>query len=226
MTFVGTTGRKDGIWWPRPRESAVIRELSNVEQSNDRLRNVGLNDLFCFPISFPYTFYRNIFDCNANGVPLQPLRDIAVVSGKTARFECIAQGEPVDEVTWSCDGHVLENSDCYQTQYRNGVCRLTIPKAYKCEYPRPSPLPPPVTISSQIHRGTNKNLIVSSFVIIVGIVVGFQLTPGRTRAPFPIAWAPAARRPTYRCQVSLARSFNAKHEIRLFGLVLLSLRNK
>lgn len=64
---------------------------------------------------------------------LQPLKDIAVVSGKTARFECIVQGEPVNDVVWSCNGHVLENSDCYQTQYRNGVCRLTIPRAYQCE---------------------------------------------------------------------------------------------
>lgn len=65
---------------------------------------------------------------------LQPLKDIAVVSGKTARFECIVQGEPVSDVIWSCNGQVLENSDCYQTQYRNGVCRLTIPRAYQCEY--------------------------------------------------------------------------------------------
>lgn len=90
-------------------------------------------------IFFFYRFYLNIFYYCVNDISLQPLRDIAVVSGKTARFECIAQGEPVDDVVWSCDGHVLENSDCYQTQYRNGVCRLTIPKAYKCEYPRPSP---------------------------------------------------------------------------------------
>lgn len=63
----------------------------------------------------------------------QPLKDIAVVSGKTARFECIVQGEPVSDITWSCNGLVLENSECYQAQYRNGVCRLTIPKTYKCE---------------------------------------------------------------------------------------------
>ncbi|XP_050062195.1 titin isoform X3 [Aphis gossypii] len=60
-----------------------------------------------------------------------PLKDIAVVSGKTARFECIVQGEPIDEIVWSCNGQVLENSDCYQAQYRNGVCRLTIPRTYQ-----------------------------------------------------------------------------------------------
>lgn len=65
---------------------------------------------------------------------LQPLKDIAVVSGKTARFECIAQAEPIGEVTWSCNGQGLENSDCYQMQYRNGVCRLTIPRAYHCKW--------------------------------------------------------------------------------------------
>ncbi|CAI6344104.1 unnamed protein product [Macrosiphum euphorbiae] len=60
-----------------------------------------------------------------------PLKDIAVVSGKTARFECIVQGEPVSEIVWSCNGQVLENSECYQAQYRNGVCRLTIPRTYQ-----------------------------------------------------------------------------------------------
>ncbi|KAL4132316.1 hypothetical protein QTP88_009488 [Uroleucon formosanum] len=60
-----------------------------------------------------------------------PLKDIAVVSGKTARFECIVQGEPISEIVWSCNGQVLENSECYQVQYRNGVCRLTIPRTYQ-----------------------------------------------------------------------------------------------
>jgi len=45
--------------------------------------------------------------------------------------------------------------------------------------------------------------------------------PDRTRAPYPITWGPAARRPTSECQVSLARSFNTKF---MYGLVLLSLR--
>ncbi|XP_050539074.1 muscle M-line assembly protein unc-89 isoform X2 [Daktulosphaira vitifoliae] len=62
---------------------------------------------------------------------MTPLKDIAVVSGKTARFECIVQGEPIENIVWMCNGQVLSNSDCYQMEYRNGVCKLLIPKAYQ-----------------------------------------------------------------------------------------------
>lgn len=65
---------------------------------------------------------------------LQPLRDIAVVSGQTARFECIVQSEPAPSILWSKNGRIIENSDDYQLQYRNGVCRLTIPQAYPGKY--------------------------------------------------------------------------------------------
>lgn len=37
---------------------------------------------------------------------LQPLRDIAVVSGQTARFECIVQAEPQPNILWSKDGRI------------------------------------------------------------------------------------------------------------------------
>lgn len=61
---------------------------------------------------------------------LQPLRDIAVVSGQTARFECIVQSEQQPTVLWSKNGRIIENSKDYQLHYRNGVCRLTIPQTY------------------------------------------------------------------------------------------------
>ncbi|XP_066996542.2 titin isoform X1 [Anabrus simplex] len=61
---------------------------------------------------------------------ITPLRDIAVVSGQTARFECIVQAEPPPNILWSKNGRIIENSQDYQIQYRNGVCRLTIPQAY------------------------------------------------------------------------------------------------
>ncbi|KAJ9596374.1 hypothetical protein L9F63_012602, partial [Diploptera punctata] len=61
---------------------------------------------------------------------ITPLRDIAVVSGQTARFECIVQAEPPPNILWSKNGRIIENSHNYQIHYRNGVCRLTIPQAY------------------------------------------------------------------------------------------------
>lgn len=60
----------------------------------------------------------------------QPLRDIAVVSGQTARFECIVQAEPQPNILWSKDGRIVENSSSYEIHYRNGVCRLTIVRAF------------------------------------------------------------------------------------------------
>nr|XP_033332552.1 uncharacterized protein LOC117223969 isoform X8 [Megalopta genalis] len=61
---------------------------------------------------------------------ITPLRDIAVVSGQTARFECIVQAEPQPNILWSKDGRIVENSSSYEIHYRNGVCRLTIVRAY------------------------------------------------------------------------------------------------
>ncbi|XP_034951171.1 uncharacterized protein [Chelonus insularis] len=57
---------------------------------------------------------------------ITPLRDIAVVSGQTARFECIVQAEPQPNILWTKDGRIVENSVNYEVYYRNGVCRLVI----------------------------------------------------------------------------------------------------
>ncbi|XP_031789486.1 uncharacterized protein LOC100679567 isoform X4 [Nasonia vitripennis] len=59
---------------------------------------------------------------------ITPLRDIAVVSGQTARFECIVQAEPQPNIIWSKDGRIVENSVNSDVYYRNGVCRLTLPR--------------------------------------------------------------------------------------------------
>lgn len=59
----------------------------------------------------------------------QPLRDIAVVSGQSARFECIVQAEPQPNILWSKNGRIVENSAKYEIYYRNGVCRLTLARA-------------------------------------------------------------------------------------------------
>ncbi|XP_072764140.1 uncharacterized protein [Anoplolepis gracilipes] len=61
---------------------------------------------------------------------ITPLKDIAVVSGQPARFECIVQAEPQPNILWSKDCRIVENSASYDIQYRNGVCRLTVIKAF------------------------------------------------------------------------------------------------
>jgi hypothetical protein len=61
---------------------------------------------------------------------ITPLRNIAVVSGQPAKFECIVQSEPPPNILWSKNGRIIENSNDYQLHYRNGVCRLTISQAY------------------------------------------------------------------------------------------------
>jgi titin len=61
---------------------------------------------------------------------ITPLRNIAVVSGQPAKFECIVQTEPPPNILWSKNGRIIEHSNDYQLHYRNGVCRLTISQAY------------------------------------------------------------------------------------------------
>lgn len=60
---------------------------------------------------------------------ITPLRDIAVVNGQSARFECIVQAEPPPNILWSKDGRILENSPKTQILFRNGVCRLAVANA-------------------------------------------------------------------------------------------------
>ncbi|XP_039306302.1 uncharacterized protein LOC105193639 isoform X2 [Solenopsis invicta] len=60
---------------------------------------------------------------------ITPLKDIAVVSGQSARFECIVQAEPQPNILWSKNRRIIENSENHDVQYRNGVCRLTILRA-------------------------------------------------------------------------------------------------
>lgn len=56
--------------------------------------------------------------------------------GGTARFECIVQAHPQPQVNWTHNGGQLDqaNSSRHVIEYRNGVCRLTLPQAYpgKC----------------------------------------------------------------------------------------------
>lgn len=59
------------------------------------------------------------------------MKDIAVVGGQTARFECIVQGDPTTVVFWMKNNEILEDSAKTIIEFRNGVCRLTIPQAYQ-----------------------------------------------------------------------------------------------
>lgn len=68
-----------------------------------------------------------------NAILRQPLKDIAVVCGQTARFECIVQCDPHPYVEWYKDDVRLSNDMKYFIEFRNGVCRLTIPNAQKCK---------------------------------------------------------------------------------------------
>ncbi|CAH1395285.1 unnamed protein product [Nezara viridula] len=60
---------------------------------------------------------------------ITPLRDIAVVSGGSARFECIVEANPQPTITWSKAG-VTHLGPGAAPAYRNGVCRLDIPRTY------------------------------------------------------------------------------------------------
>ncbi|XP_030240178.1 uncharacterized protein LOC108650825 isoform X6 [Drosophila navojoa] len=61
---------------------------------------------------------------------ITPLKDIAVGVGGTARFECIVQAHPQPQVNWTHNGGHLAQSSRHIIEYRNGVCRLTLPQAY------------------------------------------------------------------------------------------------
>ncbi|KAH8272384.1 hypothetical protein KR018_001100 [Drosophila ironensis] len=61
---------------------------------------------------------------------ITPLKDIAVGVGGTARFECIVQAHPQPQVSWTHNNGVLEQGRRHLIEYRNGVCRLTLPQAY------------------------------------------------------------------------------------------------
>ncbi|XP_043070164.1 uncharacterized protein [Drosophila bipectinata] len=61
---------------------------------------------------------------------ITPLKDIAVGVGGTARFECIVQAHPQPQVNWTHNGGILEHGSRHFIEYRNGVCRLTLPQAY------------------------------------------------------------------------------------------------
>ncbi|KFB35629.1 AGAP007562-PA-like protein [Anopheles sinensis] len=60
-----------------------------------------------------------------------PLKDIAVVSGQPARFECIVACDATPSIRWTKDEAPIEEGYKFVPEYRNGVCRLSLPVAYE-----------------------------------------------------------------------------------------------
>lgn len=57
------------------------------------------------------------------------MKDIAVLVGQTARFECIVQCDPHPYVEWYRNDEPIRNgTNKHTVEFRNGVCRLTIPE--------------------------------------------------------------------------------------------------
>lgn len=53
-----------------------------------------------------------------------------MVNGNSARFECIVQCDPYPNISWSRNGVPIQKSQKHVIEFRNGVCRLTIPQAF------------------------------------------------------------------------------------------------
>ncbi|XP_062540644.1 titin isoform X2 [Armigeres subalbatus] len=61
-----------------------------------------------------------------------PLKDIAVVSGQPARFECIVTCDATPAIRWTKNNVPIDESgQRYYPEYRNGLCRLSLPVAYE-----------------------------------------------------------------------------------------------
>ncbi|XP_024868428.1 muscle M-line assembly protein unc-89-like isoform X5 [Temnothorax curvispinosus] len=107
-----------------PRQSSATGPPSNVDSAGSP-----------WPISNGVSSSKEIIQPYLEILPkkspsfITPLKDIAVVSGQPARFECIVQAEPQPNILWSKDRRIVENSKSHEVQYRNGVCRLTIMRA-------------------------------------------------------------------------------------------------
>uniref|UniRef100_A0A1B0CIV6 Ig-like domain-containing protein n=2 Tax=Lutzomyia longipalpis TaxID=7200 RepID=A0A1B0CIV6_LUTLO len=123
-----TNGTTSDQWGPNKRYSLPISinidELhqQNIDGRGDQ-RSVGQR------IQTPVNFSKEDKPKKPPAI-ITPLKDIAVVAGQTARFECIVQSDPHPEVIWCRNGVMIGRSLKHHIEYRNGVCRLTIPHAF------------------------------------------------------------------------------------------------
>lgn len=126
MNAPGSRGRGQGRGGtPTPPSTPSTPGSSHGAFPPGQLRKTPMFITVSLPLLTPHFAHFVLKYCN-----LQPLRDIAAISGNSARFECIVQAEPPPNIMWSKDGRILENSNDRQMYYRNGVCRLTIPQAF------------------------------------------------------------------------------------------------
>lgn len=66
------------------------------------------------------------------------MKDIAVLNGQTARFECIVQCDPHPYIEWYRNETPIRNGmSKHFTEFRNGVCRLIIPETVSSKYTTP-----------------------------------------------------------------------------------------
>ncbi|XP_058980466.1 uncharacterized protein LOC101894461 isoform X1 [Musca domestica] len=114
-----------------PNTQAIDINIDRLH-SGDSLNNLSslpLTGQQGYPQDVPVNYSREEFVPIAP-IFITPLKDHAVAIGQTARFECIVQSHPTPSVTWTRNGYNLECSPKHIVEYRNGVCRLTIPQAY------------------------------------------------------------------------------------------------
>ncbi|XP_073838140.1 zormin isoform X4 [Musca autumnalis] len=123
----------------RLKKRYSLPNTQSIDINIDRLHSGdSLNNLSSLPLTGQQQGYPQDVPVNYSReefVPIAPifitpLKDHAVAIGQTARFECIVQSHPTPSVTWTRNGYNLECSPKHIVEYRNGVCRLTIPQAY------------------------------------------------------------------------------------------------
>ncbi|XP_066905382.1 uncharacterized protein [Halyomorpha halys] len=110
------------------KEPEVYREESRVAEHGAAAWTSGGSSAASSPI-----VVNQMLHCQQPSKPpvfITPLRDIAVVSGGSARFECIVEANPQPTITWSKAG-VAHLGPGAAPAYRNGVCRLDIPRTYQ-----------------------------------------------------------------------------------------------
>uniref|UniRef100_A0A0A1WKW6 Myosin-binding protein C, fast-type n=1 Tax=Zeugodacus cucurbitae TaxID=28588 RepID=A0A0A1WKW6_ZEUCU len=114
-----------------PNTQVIDINIDRLHDNEPLNRLTYLNSATELPSDVPVNAHLNRDDYPKRAPQfITPLKEHAVMLGQCARFECIVQSHPPSDVIWSRNGVALQNSAKYAIEYRNGVCRLTIPQAY------------------------------------------------------------------------------------------------
>nr|XP_036215592.1 titin homolog isoform X3 [Bactrocera oleae] len=114
-----------------PNTQVIDINIDRLHDNEPLNRLAYLNTATELPSDVPVNAHLNRDDYPKRAPQfITPLKEYAVMLGQIARFECIVQSHPPANVTWSRNGVALQNNAKYAIEYRNGVCRLTIPQAY------------------------------------------------------------------------------------------------